>query len=143
MLTFRSVLTVVALTCAAMTLHALGPLDQDAGATKTIKDGVFSERQVERGEQTFLDNCEACHQPDQFVGAAYMDGWTGQSLGDFVGFIQDTMPEDNPGGLRRSQYVSVVAYFLSLNGMPTGEDNLDDSEDVLNAIMIEGPYSSH
>ena len=98
MLTFRSVLTLVTLTFAAVTLQALG---QDAEAPKTIKDGIFSERQVRRGEQGFTDNCSACHEPDQFVGAAYMDGWSGQSLGDLVGFIQDTMPEDNPGGLRR------------------------------------------
>ncbi len=140
MYTFRSVLTLGTLALAAVTLQALG---QDAGAPKTIKDGIFSERQVRRGEQAFTDNCSACHEPDQFVGAAYMDGWTGQTLGDFVGFIQDTMPEDNPGGLRRNQYVAITAYLLSLNGMPAGEDAMETSEDALGAIRIEGPYGSH
>lgn len=143
MLTLRSILIVSALLGAAMTLDALGPLDQAADAARTTKDGVFSEQQVERGEQAFIDSCEACHEPRQFVGAAYMDGWTGETLDDFVGFIQDTMPEDNPGGLRRSIYVSIVTYVLSLNGMPTGEANLDESEAALSAITIEGPYRSH
>ena len=53
------------------------------------------------------------------------------------------MPEDNPGGLRRTQYVSIISYLLELNGMPAGEETLEDDEATLSAIAIEGPYGSH
>lgn len=132
--TFRTIVILATLVFAAVTLQALG---QNGSS---IQDGVYSDKQATQGEKAFADVCSACHVDDAFSGANYMDGWDGQTVDDFVAFIQDTMPEDNPGGLRRSEYVSIVAFILKQNGVPSGESDLASTPDVLQNLTIEGPF---
>ena len=47
------------------------------------------------------------------------------------------MPEDNPGSLNAQQYADVVAYFLQLNRVPTGAEELKGDADVLTRIQVE------
>jgi hypothetical protein len=50
------------------------------------------------------------------------------------------MPQDNPGSLKRKEYVDVVAYLFRLNGLPAGDAEMDVSS--VKRIRIEGPYRS-
>lgn len=134
---FRASLTLAVLSFAVVTVQALA---QDA-SSGSIQDGVYSEDQAKRGGETFLTTCSACHVNDAF-GPAFMEGWSGQTLDDMVTFIQDTMPEDNPGGLKRSEYVAVVAYMLKLNGIKAGAAPLKTASPDLRQIKIEGPFSA-
>ena len=117
---------------------ALSAAAQDAPTS--VQAGVYSDDQATRGEEIFSEACLVCHQPEEFVEGAYMEGWAGQSVDDMVEFIRSTMPEDNPGRLKREQYVDVVAFLFKQNGLPSGDAEMD--RDTLGQIMIEGPFGS-
>jgi hypothetical protein len=50
------------------------------------------------------------------------------------------MPQDNPGSLKRKEYMDVVAYLFRMNGLPAGDSEMDVSS--VKRIRIEGPYRS-
>ncbi len=76
----------------------------------SVQDGVYSKEQAQRGEKLFTEICMVCHQPNEFSQSGYMDGWSGQTVNDLVEFIRSTMPEDNPGRLKRTEYIDIVAF---------------------------------
>ena len=57
------------------------------------------------------------------------------TIEDLLEEIVATMPEDNPGGLPKTQYIDVIAYMFKLNGLPTGDAEL--GEDELDAVQIK------
>lgn len=128
----------IGVAAAAASLSALGLAAQDD--KQSVQAGVYSEEQAERGAQTFSEACMVCHQPEEFSQGSYMEGWAGQTAGDFVDFIRSTMPEDNPGRLKRREYVDIVAFLFQQNGLPMGDAEL--SRDTLANIVIEGPFGS-
>jgi hypothetical protein len=101
--------------------------------------GVFTADQAEKGAQTYRKNCTACHAPIAYTGLAFRRVWSGRSIYDFFDLIRTTMPNDSPGKLSRGQYAEIMAYLIKLNGLPTGEKELPDSDDELKAIRIELP----
>jgi hypothetical protein len=48
------------------------------------------------------------------------------------------MPDNNPGGLSRSQYADIVSYLLQVNGMPAGTQPLSSDLKQLERIRIAG-----
>jgi mono/diheme cytochrome c family protein len=120
------------------TCVATSPLHAQAPPTPTsVLDTVYSEAQAERGEQVFMTVCIDCHLPEEFSDAGYLRSWEGQQVADLLEFIQDNMPEDNPGSLRKAAYVDVTAYILKLNGIPSGTRDLDG--DLAGRALIELP----
>jgi len=53
--------------------------------------------------------------------------------------ISDSMPEDNPGSLKKEEYADVIAYLLQLNKFPAGASELPPDKDALSAILMEKP----
>ena len=106
--------------------------------TTSLLDGVYSASQAERGRAVFDEVCAACHMPDEFSSNGMLVGWDGQTVNDLFEVVSAIMPEDNPGSLRRSEYVDVLAYFFSLNSLPSGEIDMKDDEDSLMKIRIQG-----
>ncbi len=104
----------------------------------SVQSGVYSQVQAERGEQLFGEACMVCHQPEEFADGGYMDGWSGMNVNDLVEFIRSTMPEDNPGRLKRQEYIDIVAFLFQQNGLPAGETEM--VRKGLKNIHIEGPY---
>lgn len=104
----------------------------------SVQSGVYSQEQAQRGEQLFGEACMVCHQPEEFADGGYMDGWSGMNVNDMVEFIRSTMPEDNPGRLKRQEYIDIVAFLFRQNGLPAGENEMVRKE--LKNIHIEGPY---
>ena len=109
--------------------------------TRSVQSGVYTEEQAARGAKIYRETCLSCHQPGEFGDGAYMDGWSGQTAHDMIEHIRATMPQDNPGSLKRKEYVDVVAFLFRLNGLPAGDAEMDVSS--VKQIRIEGPYSSH
>ncbi len=109
---------------------------------KSVRDGVYTKAQAKRGEQVFAANCAVCHQPEQFVGAAFMSGWEGQPLFALFDTVRETMPQDNPGSLRREEYADLITYVLQLNGMPEGEQELAATDEALKQVVLEGPFDA-
>jgi quinoprotein glucose dehydrogenase len=105
---------------------------------RSVQAGVFTAEQAERGAKIYEEVCVACHQPEEFSEGAYMDGWAGQKMSDLIEHIRATMPQDNPGSLKRADYVDVGAFLLKINGVPAGDSEMDN--DSAKEIVIEGPF---
>lgn len=108
------------------------------GEPRTTQSGVFTAEQADRGAKVFDETCLACHQPDEFVGSGYLDGWVGETAHDLVELIRTTMPQDSPGRLSRQEYLDVVAFLFRENGLPDGPDEMDSTS--VKEIRIEGPF---
>lgn len=106
--------------------------------TRSVQSGVYTAEQAERGAAKFEDVCVSCHEPAEFGDTAYIDGWSGQTAHDMIELIRETMPQDNPGSLKRSDYIDIVAYLFRMNGLPTGDSEMDANS--VKHIRIEGPY---
>jgi mono/diheme cytochrome c family protein len=105
---------------------------------RSVQSGVYTDEQAERGLKVFEGTCIACHQPEEFSDGGYIDGWSGQMAHDMIEHIRETMPQDTPGSLKRAEYVDVAAFFFRLNGLPTGDTEMD--VESVKKIRIEGPY---
>ena len=50
------------------------------------------------------------------------------------------MPEANPESLDDQEYVDIIAYMLSVSGMPAGDDELQpDSQSLARFIIRQQP----
>ena len=135
-MTFLRIFSILTLLFAASALHAV---NQDT-ESKTIQDGVYTQAQAARGSKLWQNICGECHVDDEFVGEAYMGSWSNVPVAELFDLITVTMPEDNPGSLLDAEYAAVIAYVLSLNGLPPGEDELPAAYEALQEILIQGPY---
>ena len=69
--------------------------------------------------------------------ARFLRTWDGRSLATLLAYARATMPEDNPGSLTDEEYVDVIAYMLSVGGMPAGEAELRPALGRLARVVIE------
>lgn len=105
-----------------------------ACTTAQAEVGFYNQEQVDRGAATYEDRCSVCHGSDIADSFA---GWPG-SAADLANTIIDFgMPQDDPGGLPAQDYVDIVAYILTLNGLPVGDEEVLADSDVLKDIKIE------
>lgn len=113
-------------------------------ANKTVWEGVYTEQQAKRGQQTYLEKCAPCHldtlQGDgiapALVGSDFLSRWSDLTLGQIFGTIQTSMPQDDPGSLSPETYVDVISYLLKMNETPPGDMQLPADADKLNQILI-------
>ena len=106
---------------------------------KSIHDGVFTEDQVKEGRKVWENVCSECHPMDIF-GPDYMIGWEGAMVGELFELIQATMPYESPGILADKEYLDVMVFLFSLNGVKPGEEELPANATQLHEITIVGPF---
>jgi len=106
---------------------------------KSVKAGVYTAAQADRGQVLFRSKCASCHAPNRFTDDLFYTSFAGKPLWEMFDVISDTMPEDNPGSMKPEEYVDVMAYLLKLNGFATGETELPTGKDALGAILMEKP----
>ena len=105
-----------------------------------LSDGVFSASQVERGAESFAQECMDCHDVAEFTGAAaFFDDQVGESLWDIFEFIWAEMPEDRPAWLEPTEYADILSYLLSVYGFPAGSEDMPIDKPSLNAISMAIP----
>ncbi len=118
---------------------------QDAAAP-SVRDGVYTAEQADRGEVLYDDQCAVCHGAiRQFVPEMaallgdhnFRNYWRGRSLGEMFGYIRETMPQDGPGTLTAAQTAEIMAHILRGNRLPAGVTALPDDEETLNAIPFD------
>jgi quinoprotein glucose dehydrogenase len=110
----------------------------------SVKDGVFTKQQADRGKAIYAEQCAKCHgetlgggdAPD-LAGSEFVGRWKGNNVGAIFDLIHKTMPTDDPGSLSTRQSADVTAFILSSNGYPAGEKDLDNNSDTLKTIRIE------
>ena len=109
------------------------------GAPRSLRDGVYSARQVRRGAGIFKDACSQCHQLEQFTDSGLIEAWTGASGRRAVRLRPLQHAGGQPGRLRLSEYADVLVFIFSINGLPMGETEMSSDAELLQQILIEGP----
>ena len=127
-------------------LAACAHADQPA----TIRDGVFTAEQARRGQLAYTGPCDRCHgykldgapdDPDMLpappvAGPKFLREWNGRPLAALFEYVRTTMPSNNPGYLSDAEVADVVAYMLSVSGLPPGRDELPTDRAALAAVVI-------
>ncbi len=92
---------------------------------------TFTSAQVVRGAQLFLQHCAVCHGKAMqgkigpaLKGHPFRATWFNASF-QFTGkslykFVSQQMPLTAPGSLSKTDYLDLVSYILSQNGIPAG-----------------------
>ena len=127
---------------------------EDIGQMASVWEGVFTEAQAQRGQAVYSGACGTCHgrrlngapeDPDMqstppLARAKFLRVWEGRSLATLFEYTRATMPESNPGSLNDGEYVDVIAYMLSVGGMPAGDDDLrPDPKSLARAVIQQRP----
>ena len=130
------------------TFGALGQTaERDA---RSIRDGVFTAEQARRGQAAYTGPCDRCHgfkldgapdDPDMLpappvAGPKFLRKWNGRTLAALFDYVRLTMPTNNPGYLSGAEVADIVAYMLSVSGMPAGEDALAPEPEALAGVVI-------
>lgn len=117
-------------------LAAAPALGVEEEASRTTGDGIYTAEQAARGEESYKQACTQCHALDWYRGAA-MKSWDGAPLFNLYDVVATTMPQNNPGSLKRREYLDLLAYVLSLNDMPAGGEELPAAPEALKKIVIK------
>ncbi|MBF8299891.1 MAG: Quinoprotein glucose dehydrogenase [Acidobacteria bacterium] len=119
-----------------------------AQANRTVADGVYSDRQAQRGQAVYDLQCRACHGATlagelgpPLAGTDFLRVWDTLPLADLVDKIQHTMPATSPGTLSRAQATDIVAYLLKVSAFPTGPAELR-ADDTLKQTALVGPTAA-
>ena len=129
-MTFRN--TIVAALCLAVLSLATAFEPVAAQQVMPQWDHSYTAAQAERGDALYQENCAGCHgtslRGDQYApsltGAAFLSKWTDRKIGDLLDLMQNTMPQNSPGGLSREQNVDLLAFILKTAEVPAGETEL-------------------
>ncbi len=122
----------------------------EVGQVASIWDGIFNETQAKRGQAVYPGSCGFCHgrrlngapdDPDMMstpplARAKFVRNWEGRSLATLFEYTRATMPESNPGSLNDQEYIDVIAYMLSVGGVPAGEVELNPHPQSLARTII-------
>jgi mono/diheme cytochrome c family protein len=106
-------------------------------STRSTLSGVYTTDQATRGQEIYALACVSCHTPASHTGPAFVQHWIGRPLAELVGYISETMPQSNPGGLTPEEYVLVTAYLLRMNGLPSGAQELPADLTALQRIRFD------
>jgi len=115
----------------------------------SVRDGVYSVEQAERGAALYQKQCGSCHgdklqgkgPTPPLAGSDFTMNWDGMTVGDLFDKIQASMPADKPGSLSREQNASLIAHILSINKFPSGAADLSNDVERLRQIRFEDAKS--
>lgn len=124
---------------AAFVLVALLPSSGQSQEAIQARDGVYTDLQARRGEVIYTAACADCHGARDFSGTSFMRRWGNVPIGALFQHVQTTMPDMAPGILTDRQTAEIMAYVLSLNGFPAGDDELPSASDALGRIRMDQP----
>ncbi len=141
-------LTTLLLPVCAISGAALGALwAPPAAATQspTVWDGIYTEEQALRGQQTYETACASCHGTDLsggdeapiLSGGEFIWNWDGVTVGTLFERIRTSMPVEDPASVSRREKADILAYVLSSNDFPVGDAELASRTSVLERIMFE------
>jgi mono/diheme cytochrome c family protein len=113
-------------------------------ARSTIWNGVFTEEQAKRGEQTYAKSCAKCHAEDllgstnapALVGQAFFARFDRTSADDVLDVIRRTMPQEAPDTLGMPAYADIVSFLFKSNGGPAGKTELPTDRAKLREILV-------
>lgn len=98
--------------------------------------GVYTAAQADRGLTIYDSQCASCHELSRFKGTDFASVWSDKPLTDLATAVK-SMPMDNPGSLKPQEYADVLTYFLSINGYPAGEKELEGTDEAIAAVKVD------
>jgi cytochrome c len=113
---------------------------------RSVWDGVYTEKQAQRGSDLYGPKCASCHGDDlegdvvehpALAGGDFMWKWNGSTLAPIFQRIHRDMPINNAGSLTRDQSVDLLAYILSMNQLPASQRELPSDPAALGEIRVE------
>ena len=137
----RSALVVIFVVCVTAVVQTQ--------ATRTVRDGVYTDTQAARGQAIYSARCASCHgdtlqgaQAPPLTGDTFVSRWRQEPLSALAGKIRHTMPVNAQGTLTAAQTADLVAHILKTGGFPAGRTELaaDDSTSSLiawSAVPVE------
>ena len=110
----------------------------------SVWDGVYTEAQAKKGEAVYFAHCVDCHGPDfagreqapAVAGLGFMEKWNRATVRQLFDRVE-LMPPTKPKTLPTQDYVDVLAYLLSVNGLPAGTAALPNDRAALARIEIK------
>jgi mono/diheme cytochrome c family protein len=128
-------------------LRAQPPADpqEEPSGSRSVWDGVFTEKQAKRGQPLFNQQCASCHGDTMtggetapaLAGGDFLANWNGLTVGDLFERIRTSMPQDKPGKLSREVDADIMAYILSVNEFPAGQTELPHDTQLMKLIRFE------
>ena len=115
-------------------------------AARAAQDGVYTTEQAVRGEALYGERCASCHGPIRAIvpevaallgDHTFRNNWRGRPVGELLGLILETMPQDAPGTLSPGQAADLVAHILAGNRLPAGETPLPGDPEHLPQPLFE------
>lgn len=108
-------------------------------------NGYFTADQAARGENLYDEHCSLCHGSSMRGGVhepaltnlGFFRDWEGQSMTAFYNYVKSTMPIGNPGRLRDSEYLAIMAYWLDYHDYPAGDAPLLGDPQATDQITLE------
>jgi mono/diheme cytochrome c family protein len=102
--------------------------------SRTVRDGVYSDEQAQRGRTVYETKCASCHDGSsmgpQLKDNTYLADWENKSVRTFYSRILSTMPESDPGSLKENEVLDVIAYLLQAHGFPAGARALESASEL-------------
>jgi mono/diheme cytochrome c family protein len=116
-------------------------------ATNTVWDGVYTEGQASRGQESYKKTCGHCHRDDlsgggSEIGAPALRGpiftirWRDQPVSELFLTIGTTMPHNAPDTLTPQTVIDIVSFLLKANEMPVGKTELPPQLEKLRNILV-------
>jgi mono/diheme cytochrome c family protein len=124
---------------------ATSSAQQLAAGEKKVWDGVYTAAQAARGKPRFEASCSRCHnvalagseRGPALKGTAFWSKWDNENLGGLYTLIRDTMPRDGGASVVSDEVkTDILAYILSVSGMPPGNEELRVDLRALEGIKI-------
>jgi len=120
-------------------------LPEPAAPPTSVRDGIFTDAQAERGRAVYGEHCAECHGEELrggemapgLTGVAFRFRWQGLKVADIYESIESTMPPEEPETLGDQAYIDLVAFVLSANGYPAGGRELVVESKLLEGIAVE------
>jgi len=122
-----------------------------AQPTKDATQLSFTAAQAATGEVEYKASCIDCHGPNlndgefggpPLKGDAFTAKWLKLPASALVGYVHAAMPPDAPGRLPMGTYVEIVAYILSVNGVPPGTRDMPADMSTLAALHYPAQKSN-
>src|SRR5918993_5559113 len=109
---------------------------RQAGAERTVLDGVYTDAQAERGTRAYTEHCSRCHSPDLrgnpealgLTGTRFVEAWREDSLFSLFDHMATRMPREPLTRLPTQVYLDILSFILQFNGYPAGQQDLTEEQ---------------
>ena len=108
--------------------------------SRTVRDGVYSDEQAQRGRTVYDTKCASCHDGSsmgpQLKDDTFLEDWENKNVRTFYSRILSTMPENEPGSLSENEVLDVIAYLLQAHGFPAGAKALESASELETVTFV-------